>query len=175
MHFEIGLNFPSVPVNPGAEYCCAGLYAGWLKVAVYLKDPDQTDVSGFNRDPLSYGIFEYQDIPILLLSVSGIGLEVPMLIDSFTMTPEERETVLASGVSLMAVFLINTDTNILEAIRTVDLEPGKQTQLRDLCRRQLNAFSGSEDVRPVYDRLIESVPYEEMAEQVEMVLAVSDI
>ena len=148
--YEVNTLFPFPHPSPGAEIAISELNTPFFDVKNYLHNPTTEEIKDWRRGNLKYGFYFENNIAFFLLLLETMSLDVSINILKIK-TDEQREVWLNTEGKVINIFLIDTETNILKAMRMFSIPMELAERLKDT----LEAQQDYEDVKIVDAKIAE--------------------
>lgn len=151
MQYQVGQPFPSPKVLPGADYPLASFNEAFLDVLFYSSDAN-ADKKIWGADRLTLYFYEASSVQFIAAKFEKLNIDFDVSLNFLKTMEQPREAWLAGTGNLMTLFLIDANTNLLAAMRTVSVNFAPE--LREGIGRQLAAYQSVEAVEAATERVL---------------------
>ena len=149
LKYEVNKPFPFPHPMPGAEITLSDITTGFFDIKCYMSNPAPDEIKDWRKGKIVTAIYEYQHCPFFIADFGSWNLDASINILKIK-TEEQREDWLNAEGNLVNLFLIDSSTNILKAMRTIGVNYSEQ--LRDILEQQTEDY---EDAASVEKRIAE--------------------
>jgi hypothetical protein len=145
MIHETGKQFP-ISNAKGIEECRASVNEAFFDVLYYIKDPDPETVIVWRKEPLRYGVYVKSDIPFFIIDFPYKNWNFDLSVSIFKVQENEINIWLSQKANAITLYLINADTNVLEAMRLIGIENNIADKLRHTLKDQIKSYKNFQQV-----------------------------
>lgn len=143
--YEVGKPFP-FNFARGIEECRASVNGAFFDVLYYIKDPKPTDIETWRKDKIVYGVYVEAGIPFFLIDFTPANWNFDLTLNIFKVQENEIDDWLNGEGNVITLFLIDADSNILCAMRTISILSSVSEKIRDVMEKQTDVYSSSDEV-----------------------------
>jgi len=131
--YQVGELFPHEKYCTGREQHVALPTDGFFNVLMSLNKISRKEKELFSKGRITAYLFEQRDIPFVVLDF-GEGFSIDISFDTSQFDDETRRVWMQSETNIIALFLVEASTGILEAMRVIAV--GFASEFREICARQ---------------------------------------
>lgn len=158
--YEIGKTFPHQEYLGKGEITVAMLNEGFLDIVCVIQGINPDEKKDWKKGALWIHLFEKSNIPFLVLSFKNWELDVNINIGK--VIDEKIDGWLNSKSNLINMFLIESESGHLAAMRTITIPSKMGDAIRDICEAQT---SSEKDIELLIDAILNSVPTAQMKKE----------
>lgn len=155
MYYKLEVNkpFPISNPTPNVENVRPIINGRSFDVHYYIDSPSPKDIKTFRSNDLFFNIYIEHHIPVMAIYYSSSNWSYDFTINFLKEPEESRELFIQEG-NAINLFLIDANTNILHAIRTIGMYYEGMDAIKKACIEQLNAYKNYMEVEKEIDRLL---------------------
>lgn len=163
--FEVGKPFPLHNRARGIEQPIADMNEKFFDICYYTSFPKE-DEPVFRKGKLKYGTFIAQDIPFFIVELPDLNFDVSINIHKIK--DEMVDGWLNSDANIINLYLINSKTNTLEAMRTFSIHKPEADRIRDACEQQDQRYSSAREVDAALNNVVQKYTTSDMIGRIKM-------
>ncbi|RXZ78115.1 hypothetical protein EBB07_29105 [Paenibacillaceae bacterium] len=134
--YETNSTFPIKNPTPGQTYITTLLAVNSFDICAHIKDPTPSEIRVFKENDLFFNIYFEKDIPFISIAYSNSPWTYDCTINLAIENVETREAFLQQG-NIVNLLLIDAQTNLLIAIRTLGMYQDGMSAIKEACKNQL--------------------------------------
>lgn len=167
--YEVGKQFPTSNQAKGMEVCRSETNSNFFDILYYIKEPTGSDIQIWKKGKLRYGVYVTADIPFFIVDFPASNWNFDVNTNIFKVKEDQRDTWLNSEANMISLFLIDADTNTLEAIRIISIEKNIAELYRDALEEQENTYNNAEEVDNKMRSILELITTEKMMQRCKII------
>lgn len=165
MIYEVGKQFPVKCPKPGADFSIIQpIDGGAFDLIMYMNNPSFDEKIQAKTGTLKYGVFENSFVPFFIVSFDSFSFDASMNV--FKLPSDKREDWIASQPNAVTLFLIDSSTNIIKAIRFIGIETDAISAFKQTCKKQLHQYTSAHEVEASINRICNSQTTKQMFDSI---------
>lgn len=161
----IGQQFPFPDYLNRGEGGSTMIVGNFFDIVVCLDTPTDSEIRSFERK-LTVNLYENKSIPFIVLDFEDFNCD--SFINFWKIDQSNDDQWLNSEANAVTLFLIDSKTGILKAIRMLGLDPAICNKIRDTCEQQTQVFSGVDEVEEAAQDVLRSVSTDNMIKRAKL-------
>ncbi len=141
--YQVNAPFPFAHPMPGADVTLSDITSVFFDVKCYMSDPAADEIRDWRKGKMTVAIYEYDKCPFFILKFADWSLDASINV-LLIKSDEQREAWLNTEGNIINLFLIDSQTNVLKAMRTISVNFSEQ--FRDLLEQQVEKFDSAAEV-----------------------------
>jgi hypothetical protein len=147
--YEVGKRFPHEKYLNRGEITVAILNEQFFDILVCMPDPTAEEIRDFRRGVMAVNLYEQHNVPFIVVQFAD-GFNVDVNINMYRTHEERRDGWLNAEANAISLYLVDSHSGILHAMRTIGVPCDFANKIRDVCEAQLQE---EVDVNDVDDRV----------------------
>jgi hypothetical protein len=169
--FKVGQTFPDENPVPGEEYAVSELNKEFFDIRAYFKYVMPVEVEMWQRAGIVYGVYVISNIPFFLVCFEHTGWKLDVTLNILKVQNDTQiNEWLNSKNTVINLFLLDTLTNTLLAIRTISIHKEIAKLVRNVLKMQTNAYSTLEEVDLRIAGILHTLSIQDMIDRTEMLV-----
>lgn len=165
----MGEPFPGKNPMPGADFSIAQLNQKFFDINTYLRDVKPKEEQQWRRGKIKYGVYANSDIPFFIIEFDNNSSNINASINILKIpNTDQIDNWLNADSNVINLFLIDTVSNILLAIRMISIRKQVCEKIRDILEKQSHTYSSPEEAELKTARIQDAITTREMMERAEM-------
>src|SRR5687767_2603111 len=120
--YKVGEPFPGKHPMPGADFTVAQLNQKFFDIKAYLRDIKPKEEQQWRRGKIKYGVYVNSDIPFFIIDFDNNSWNIDVNINNLKIQDAHQlDNWLNDDSNVINLFLINTESNILIAMRMISI------------------------------------------------------
>lgn len=137
--YEVNKPFPFPHPMPGMEVTITDITTAFVDIKCYICSPTSDEMKDWRRGRLKYGIYEHDFCVWLLLKFPDWTIDASINILKIK-SDSDRDNWLNADGNVITLFLIDSNTNALAAMRTISVKKGLAERIKDLLEQQTHKY-----------------------------------
>jgi hypothetical protein len=169
--FKVGQIFPDQNPVPGEEYAVSELNKEFFDIRAYFKYVIPVEVEMWQRAGIKYGVHVISNIPFLLVCFEYTGWRLDVTLNILKVqNATQINDWLNNKNTVINLFLLDTLTNILLAIRTISIHKEIAELVRNVLEMQTKTYSTLEEVDLRIAGILHALSIQDMIDRTEMLV-----
>ncbi len=154
--YEVGAPFPKDNEAPGVERCASRLTSASFDVLYYINSATNREIRTFRDTLLRLHVWIYEDIPFIAVSYLGEDWTYDVTLTVATRDMKDVALTFISGEgNVVTLCLIDAQTNVIRAVRTLGLPEDAMKAIKDAGQAQLERYEDESEVLAVVNAVYE--------------------
>ncbi len=156
IQYEVGKPFPTPLPSSGDGAILSGSH-GFVDVIIMFSNPRAKEIRDIKQGMVTIGVFTTQSVPFIILKFIESGIELD---PSYNASEVLKTDWLQVEQNTMTIYLVDTDTKILKAMRVLGLKKEMVEKFKVCASRQ--NFETKDDFDMEVLTIYENIPLKEM-------------
>lgn len=165
--YEVNKPFPGINSMPGFDHTRADLSVGFFDIICFASHIRAEEIQAWKKGMLGYGLYVNSDIPFFIIDFDGWTIDVNINILKIK-NDEQIDFWLNGEGNIINLFLVDTDTNILKAMRMISIQMNIAESVRDILEKQSQTYETVDEVENRIDAINHAIKTKEMIKNCKM-------
>lgn len=157
--YEVNTVFPFPNPMPGAEITISDITTAFFDIKCYISNPSPDEAKDWRKGKITIAIYEYDKCPFCIVKFTDWSLDVSVNVLKIQ-SEQQREEWLNTEGNIINLFLIDSRTNILKAMRTISVNFSES--FRDILEQQTEKYDSAGQVERRIAEIQHTVSTDEM-------------
>lgn len=164
--YEVGKPFPHEGYR-GRDAVYAMVNEAFFDIVIVINKPTQSEKKTIKHEPMRYGAYIENSVPFVIIDFRFQDLNFDCSINFHKVSEKDRENWFKEKSNAMNIFLVDSTTYNLEAIRFVGVELDFASVLKDSLKEQIE-FLTLADVENTISKIYQLYPTNELIKKTKM-------
>jgi hypothetical protein len=168
--YKVGEPFPGEHPLPGEDFTVAQLNQKFFDIKAYLSDIKPKEEQQWRRGKIKYGVYVNSDIPFFIIDFDNNSWNIDVNINILKIKDAHQlDNWLNDDSNVINLFLINTESNILIAMRMISIRMDICEKIRDILEKQSHTYGSHEEAELKIAAIQHSITTQEMIKRAQMI------
>lgn len=168
--FKVGEPFPGENPMPGADFTVSQLNNKFFDIKTYLRNVKPKEEQQWRTGIIKYGVYANSDIPFFIIDFNNNSWHIDASIDiHIIQSTDQVDAWLNADSNVINLFLIDTVSNKLLAIRMISIRWQLSEKIRDILEKQSHTYSSHKEVELKIASIQHAITAREMIARAEMI------